>query len=448
MHPPIGEIYEERRRQKVSGYNSNGCRETTGVVFFSLLLIALLVWCNLKYIGHVWYSTVATWRGRDIIKPSHQDAYDINLMTDIKQLWTHCLDAGGEKVCRADEDEKKWETELAVILFFWSICFPFIKVIISLFFWFVPCSEKLRWWVMYIKVHIGRWALIECFMLWTWIYCFKWLIKFDVLGFKADVETCFYLDDWGAVFVCAQLASLLLSHIVMHLVSPRAEEPLRDRLVNDPQIMIPHRPLGTLLLDMFFFIAAAGNLFVLYYVFFIAPIFKFDFEGEAEVIVHQLEHKVELTVFEFVTKSTQYACGNKNLVVATCYFTLLICPLLASISLFWWRVFVLFFPYKQHTTRGWMRATEIITVYNCLDVIILSLQFTDTHFPQLFRVLLIGALGITDMDKWLKAEFPLTLGYKLLFAYAGVHWVTYFFSEWQAKSKERRLDPIYEFAAS
>merc|ERR550534_3271405 len=291
-------------------------------------------------------------------------------------------------------------------------------------------------------------------MIWSWMYCFKWDIEFHVLKIAhADAKACFNMDNWGAVFVCAQLASLFLSHIVMHAVGPSNQVVPQQVLINrgeeQTRTYIPNRALHKLLGHMFFAVAAAANLVILYYIMVILPVFEFSFEGEVPNVVGQLEHHLSLTMFEFVTKSSEYACGKKDLVIITCYFALLVCPLLATISLFWWRAFLLFAPYKQNTIKGWRRATELITVYNCLDVMILSLQFTNSHFPQLFNALMIGAFDqkITDMQKYIRADFPNTTGYKLLFVYAGVHWVTYFYSEYETKSKLRRYD-IQELAGT
>jgi len=438
-----------------SGFQKKSWKYTLAIVSVACALISLLIYCNVRYIGHVWVKSQTTNHGetKTILD---EDAYDINLMTDVKQLWTNCLEANGQKTCNADAEEKKWEKELAVVLFIWSICFPFIKLALSLIFWFIPSAKWFRESVMYIKVHIGRWSLIEVFMLWTWIYCLKWDLEFAVRPkiHELTFESCFYLDDWGAVFVIAQLASLGLSHVVMHLMEEKSEPGSGGgATLNEQPEQAEYSEFYCKAANAVSLLFATGNLVTLYYIMVIDPVLKFEFQGLIPDVLNQLEHKTELTMWELVTESNKYACGDKILAVMTCYLTLLICPVVSSISLFWWRFYTFCFPAKVTIRKGWKRITEVITVYNCLDVIILSLQFTNLYFPKIFRSLIISAsdqrLDRESADKILHGAFDYTFSYKLLYVYAIAHWFTYFFSEWQDKKIKdpERLEPYRPLSA-
>lgn len=99
---------------------------------------------------------------------------------------------------------------LVAVIFFFSIVFPFAKLGVLGWLWFRPCSdERRRWWVAVLGV-LGKWSMLDVFVVAFLIV----LVKAKAL---ADA-----LPRAGVYVFCAAIAASILTSSIVERLARRA----------------------------------------------------------------------------------------------------------------------------------------------------------------------------------------------------------------------------------
>jgi len=420
------------------------------MVFWFSILLAILIYCNCVYIASVKF-TLYTDRpsvypngGKTVIFPDDEPIYKINLMSDVNDLWHGCVNVYDTHQCGLTTT--KTTRTMGSVLFFWSILFPFLKLFISLCFWFFPVPRCIREWVMFVKVNIGRGSILEAFFVFYWTYGFGFTYDVDVsktvgiTGLEAHVDSCFTYTAVTALFVAAQIGSLMLSHWSMkkaeRLNQPNHNIKRVDNILQDWSFNIPFYETDrsapskdpedafTCLtlwdVDGYFvnfFISGLliTNLSFLIRIIFVDRLFTQQLSGQAVSIIPELANVQELGIYKMITKLPSVACGWGRSVQFVMLFAMIIFPLVSSILLlcFWISMFL---PMVSDEVRSHLRSfTAMFSVYACLDVAMLGLYYADNYWPQIIESL-FGDAGV------LEGDISTGPAYELAIISSIVHW--------------------------
>ncbi len=95
---------------------------------------------------------------------------------------------------------------LAVVIYFFSIVFPIMKLATLLVLWFVKMTDRRRRWILYGLEVLGRWSMLDVFV----VAVIMVSMKLGVLA-AARVERGIYF--FGAAILVAMVATTLESHL-------------------------------------------------------------------------------------------------------------------------------------------------------------------------------------------------------------------------------------------
>lgn len=104
---------------------------------------------------------------------------------------------------------------LASIIFFFSIVFPIVKLVMLLIIWFVKMTDRRRRWILYVLEALGRWSMLDVFV----VAVLMVSMKLGVLA-TAKIEKGIYY--FGAAILTAMLATALASYLARRTAAGQA----------------------------------------------------------------------------------------------------------------------------------------------------------------------------------------------------------------------------------
>lgn len=118
--------------------------------------------------------------------------------------------------------ENLWEENnrsLAVIVFFFSVIFPIVKLGALLAMWFVNMTDRQRKWILYSLEVLGRWSMLDVFVVAVIIVSVK-------LGVLATAKAEIGIYYFGAAILSAMMVTTLVSHLARHSKTPSKRTPV------------------------------------------------------------------------------------------------------------------------------------------------------------------------------------------------------------------------------
>lgn len=102
-----------------------------------------------------------------------------------------------------------WHAEehfLAWLLFFFSIVFPFAKLVALAVIWWIELAEEQRVWVLHWLETLGKWSMLDVFIVAVLIILVK-------LGPLARVEPRSGVYIFAAAIVCSMLTTMYVAYL-------------------------------------------------------------------------------------------------------------------------------------------------------------------------------------------------------------------------------------------
>jgi len=433
----------------------------------AIVLLILLIYSNAVHILHLdfelWTERPSVYPGRKTVIYPKQTLYSVNLYSDCIELWTSCFEVSGQKKCENPTPKQRDNNRIiAALLFTWSICFPFFKIILSLIFWFFSAPSGVRAWAMWAKVNIGRWTIIESFFIWYWAYG---------LGFQDDYEVPHnkYIDglviharssgvftNVTAIFIAAQLGSLALSHYIMKKTE-RLYDPIYVVERNDNIFQYPckRQQRRQIEVDDYWFVKPTdpsiknygddghapkeaytcpkvwnvdgvlvrflvtglliANIILLIHAIFIQTSFSERLTGSFFDKIPELANNESHTIWSQIKNLPSHANGAVWSLQVSSLLSLVLAPLVSSslLLLFWLSTLTTRIPDSlKSSLRSW---AAMVSVYSCIDVAVCALYFSDRFYPQI-----ISSLAGTDL---ISANITNGPAATMMIIYPIAHWI-------------------------
>jgi len=137
--------------------------------------------------------------GKDGVIHLKDDVFNFTLITSLKHFWK------GEAYA------------LAILIGGFSGCWPYIKLFTMMILWFVPATEKLRGKLLHWLDVLGKWSLVDAYVLCLMAVAFGFNTDRDIMGIKIHVDIA-VRPGWGVYsFVIATMWALCMSHYLTYI---------------------------------------------------------------------------------------------------------------------------------------------------------------------------------------------------------------------------------------
>jgi hypothetical protein len=153
------------------------------------------------------------------------DVFNFTLVTSLRHFW------------------EGHASGLAVLIGLFSGCWPYVTLFTMMFLWFVPSRETLRGKMLHWLDVLGKWSLVDAYVLCLMAVAFGFNTDKDILGIGIHVDIS-VRPGWGVYsFVIGTMWSLLMSH---HMTDLHREA--EERRIYTPELIAamekpPHESL-------------------------------------------------------------------------------------------------------------------------------------------------------------------------------------------------------------
>lgn len=370
---------------------SDRLRQAVKVFYIPVLLfmnIALFVWSNCSTGATVEPNVVIRfpkdlqWIVHEILPNQvdkhgvlafKDDVFNFTLITSLKHFW------------------KGGAYGLAVLIGVFSGLWPYVKLLTMVVLWFVPATEKLRGKLLHWLDVLGKWSLVDAYVLCLMAVAFGFNTDKTIIGIDIHVDIS-VRPGWGVYsFVIATMCSLLLSHHLTFLhrqcMDGRKETANLKRTMKRPPLEslsyrayapFPNRRrfsctwIGRRLLWLILF-----STFVVTLTGTLINTFEFRFSGLVDLI---LPPEKRNTGYSLVTNGILLpnaakhggflSGGNWAWFITIMYFTFAMAvPLLTLIAL----AILWSFPFTLRTTKKFFHICQFLQAWAALDVFLISI---------------------------------------------------------------------------
>ncbi|ELP95062.1 hypothetical protein EIN_253260 [Entamoeba invadens IP1] len=328
------------------------------IPFVILLGIALFLTSNTG-VGATVNAYISIGNENTIVLP----VADFGLMNSVKDMWT-------AKVY-----------PLAILIMLFSGVWPYAKLAVLLFTFFMPSKivpPKVRGYILLVLDALGKWSMLDSYVMVLMIVAFYFNIPLPIRhgdNVEDPVKINLYVDEcYGFVtLLLGTLFSLVLSHVVVGVHNFLQHNPEdnkgKEGLSWKPLFMYTRFLVTKIVIPVFLFIT-----FVLVMTGFFLTSFSFDFNGLAGWALKILGQSPERT-FSVVDLGTQLPGAAKEpnsfavRITQIVYFlTIVAIPILHLVSLF-----ALWFLPLQRKFQSWLyHACEVFYAWSCIDVFVIS----------------------------------------------------------------------------
>ena len=295
---------------------------------------------------------------------------------------------------------------LAIVIILFSGCYPYCKVMTQLVCWCLPTSKlspKRRESILLFVGAIGKWSLVDTFVLFLMMVAFNMRIALQEDDVRADVFIVTKFGFYGFLF--ATMASLSMGSLVLwfHRYTTDYIEvdeggpkiSLSDITHRYGKLLVRSTKRGrwvvTMILTLTALVCILGS---------IIPSFRFDIEGLAGMAL-ELTPNVNPTVeYSLISLglTLPYATLDPNDIMirwcqATYFIFSLICPLcyLAGLWMLWCK------PMTLASQRTWFVMTEVFSEWAAMEVFVISIIACSAQIGQLAYFMVGGACDEIDL---------------------------------------------------
>ena len=286
---------------------------------------------------------------------------------------------------------------LSILIMAFSGIWPYVKALLMLTAWLLPASvmsQKYREWVLMMLDALGKWSLIDAYVLTLMMVAFRFN-----LGFGAIVLDLIVVPEWGFYsFLAATMASLALTHIILAVHRRTMDPPvLRSFLSQKAEALCAHSfPLGGRKVRWTpFGMGLVAGLLVLTIILVVwgalVNSFVFEFGGLVSLLMKGIgeDTSVEyslITVGSAITASAQNPDGAGVIMIEVVFFIFaLAVPLLHLISL----LVIWLVPLKPVAQRRAFVMAEVLNAWSALEVFVVSIIAALVEISQ-FAEFIIG----------------------------------------------------------
>ncbi|GMH92439.1 hypothetical protein TL16_g12349, partial [Triparma laevis f. inornata] len=295
---------------------------------------------------------------------------------------------------------------LAIVIILFSGCYPYCKVMTQLICWVLPTSKlsaKKRESVLLFVGAIGKWSLVDTFVLFLMMVAFNMRIALQEGEIKADVFIVTKFGFYGFLF--ATMASLSMGSVVLwfhryttdyvELEEGGPKVSLSDMNHRYGKLLVRSTKKGrwavTIMLSLTAVACVWGS---------IIPSFRFNIEGLAGMAL-ELTPDVNPTKYYSLISlglALPYATIDPNDIMlrwcqATYFIFSLICPLLYLLGL--WMLWCK--PMTAISQRTWFVVTEVFSEWAAMEVFVISIVACSAQIGQLAYFMVGGACDEIDV---------------------------------------------------
>jgi len=309
---------------------------------------------------------------KDGIIEIRDDVFNFTLVSSLRHFWS---------------GKAYW---LAVLIGAFSGTWPYVKIITMLFLWFVPASERLRGRALHWLDILGKWSLIDAYVLCLMSVAFAFETDTEILGIRIQVDIQ-VRPGWGVYsFVLATMWSLGMSHWMSYKHRHAVERRRYTKEFLKAMRLPPHealhsRPFAPLQRHRRFKCSRHGRLllWIIMALTLLVTIlgetlhtFEFQFSGLAELILPPEKLTTQFSLISLgkliphAARNGGYLSGGlwaKWLTLMFFAFAMVI-PLIRLLLLaLLWSV-----PMTLRHTRRLFHLIEVIAAWSAMDVFIVS----------------------------------------------------------------------------
>jgi len=325
---------------------------------------------GLHWIGHELFPNQIDKHGTVAFK---DDVFNFTILTSLRHFWEgHAYG-------------------LAILIGGFSGIWPYVKLFTMMVLWFVPAREKLRGKMLHWLDVLGKWSLIDAYVLCLMAVAFGFNADKNIAGIQIHVDMS-VRPGWGVMsFIIATIWSLIMSHYMSFLHRRTMESREFSDLLLKGMERPPHETLATRAYAPYprrrrFACSRSGQIvvwFVLFVTFGITltgqliRTFEFRFSGLADLI---LDEESRNTTYSLVSNGLllPQACskggflsgGNWAWFVTISYFAFaMVIPLVMLIALaILWGI-----PMTLSNTKRTFHLCQVLQAWSALDVFIVSI---------------------------------------------------------------------------
>ncbi|GMH57432.1 hypothetical protein TrST_g9630 [Triparma strigata] len=295
---------------------------------------------------------------------------------------------------------------LAIVIILFSGCYPYCKVMTQLVCWVLPTSKlsaKRRESILLFVGAIGKWSLVDTFVLFLMMVAFNMRIALQEGDIKADVFIVTKFGFYGFLF--ATMASLSMGSVVLwfHRYTTDYVEleeggpmiSLSDMNHRYGKLLVRSTKRGrwavTIMLTLTAVVCVWGS---------IIPSFRFNIEGLAGMALELTPNVNPETTYSLISLglALPYATIDPNDVMlrwcqATYFVFSLVCPLLYLLGL--WMLWCK--PMTAISQRTWFVMTEVFSEWAAMEVFVISIVACSAQIGQLAYFMVGGACDEIDV---------------------------------------------------
>ena len=295
---------------------------------------------------------------------------------------------------------------LAIVIILFSGCYPYCKVITQLVCWCLPTSKlspKRRESVLLFVGAIGKWSLVDTFVLFLMMIAFNMKIALQDGELKADVFIVTKFGFYGFLF--ATMASLSMGSLVLwyhryttgyiELEEGGPMVSLSEMKHRYGKLLVRSTERGRWVVTVTLTLTAAFCIWGS-----ILPSFRFNIEGLAGMALELTPDVNPTTYYSLISVglTLPYASLDPNDIMlrwcqATYFIFSLICPLcyLAGLWMLWCK------PMTLASQRTWFVMTEVFSEWAAMEVFVISIVACSAQIGQLAYFMVGGACDEIDL---------------------------------------------------
>eukprot|EP00518_Triparma_eleuthera_P017133 CAMPEP_0197550314 /NCGR_PEP_ID=MMETSP1320-20131121/3942_1 /TAXON_ID=91990 /ORGANISM="Bolidomonas sp., Strain RCC2347" /LENGTH=1691 /DNA_ID=CAMNT_0043110667 /DNA_START=86 /DNA_END=5157 /DNA_ORIENTATION=+ len=295
---------------------------------------------------------------------------------------------------------------LAIVIILFSGCYPYCKVMTQLVCWVLPTSmlsAKKRESILLFVGAIGKWSLVDTFVLFLMMVAFNMRIALQQGEIRADVFIVTKFGFYGFLF--ATMASLSMGSVVLwfhrfttdyvELEEGGPKVSLSDMNHKYGRLLVRSTKKGrwavTIMLTLTAVVCVWGS---------IIPSFRFNIEGLAGMALELTPNVNPEKTYSLISLglALPYATLDPNdIAMRWCQFTYfvfsLICPLLYLFGL--WMLWCK--PMTAISQRTWFVMTEVFSEWAAMEVFVISIVACSAQIGQLAYFMVGGACDEIDV---------------------------------------------------
>ncbi|GBG27242.1 Hypothetical Protein FCC1311_034642 [Hondaea fermentalgiana] len=371
---------------------------------------------ELRWLGHKFFPHQVDAHGVVALK---DDVFNFTILTSLRHFWNgHAYG-------------------LAILIGTFSGCWPYIKIFTMLCLWFIPAREKLRGKLLHWLDVLGKWSLVDAYVLCLMAVAFGFNADKTIAGVSVHVDMS-VRPGWGVYsFVLATMWSLCMSHFMTYLhrhamerranppsLTKAMERPPREALASRPYAPFPRRRRFTCSQfgqgAMWFVLLVTLATTILGQ---LVRTFEFRFSGLADLILVPERRNTTYSLVsnglllpEACSKGGFLSGGDWAWFMTIMYFIFaMVIPIVMLIALaILWGV-----PMTLRSTKRVFHVCQILQAWSALDVFIVSIVAAVLEIGSLSEAILSNSFAaqqeglcsfLKGMPRWMLDHVLHSLG--------------------------------------